>query len=317
MAGAPWRTLVLASVLLFAGAQGTPEVLKDCDATAIGEIALSDLGTGTYQGHAGGLYPDGANTPPLLHATLGDAKARLVTPRNTLGLPDPDGAIVFLSIGMSNTRQHFGAFVPMSLSDPQRDPAVRPVNGAIGGQHAGLISNPNAPYWSQVDEILASQGYTPAQVQAVWMLQAIPGPVAPFPDHAHHLVGLFDEIIDIMTLRFPNLKVVHLSNRIYAGYATTALNPEPWAYENGFAVKWTVEQRMQPALAVAGPWVGWGPDLWADGTTPRSDGLTWECNDLAWDGTHPSGAGANKAARGLRDFVHEDEIASLWYKGAA
>ncbi len=112
-----------------------------------------------------------------------------------------------------------------------------------------------------------------------------------------------------------------MSSRIYAGYATTALNPEPWAYESGFAVKWTVEAQIggSPALnfdALAGPveapWIAWGPYTWADGTTPRSDGLTWLCSDFNPDGTHPNPTGSLKVAQRLLDLFHTDPTAA-WY----
>ncbi len=44
---------------------------------------------------------------------------------------------------------------------------------------------------------------------------------------------------------------------------------------------------------------GRGPHHWADGRTPRADGLPWECTDFADDGTHPSNAGVSKVAEVL------------------
>jgi hypothetical protein len=35
-----------------------------------------------------------------------------------------------------------------------------------------------------------------------------------------------------------------LSRRIYAGYATNCLNPEPYAYEYGFSAKWLIEAQV-------------------------------------------------------------------------
>jgi len=58
----------------------------------------------------------------------------------------------------------------------------------------------------------------------------------------------------------------------------------------------------------------WGPYLWADGTTPRkSDGLTYEREDLAADGTHPSESGRQKVAAILLGFFQTDSLAKRWY----
>jgi lysophospholipase L1-like esterase len=70
--------------------------------------------------------------------------------------------------------------------------------------------------------------------------------------------------------------------------------------------------RYQGAGAAA-PWVAWGPYLWADGLTPRTDGLTWACSELQNDGTHPSDSGRQKVAAALLDFVQRDATARLWY----
>lgn len=152
---------------------------------------------------------------------------------------------------------------------------------------------------------------------------ADPGPTLQFPDDALRLKGEFATIARILKNRFPNVKIAYYSSRIYAGYATTNLNPEPFAYQSGFAVKWLIEDQINgsPDLnfdsahgAVQAPWLAWGPYLWADGTTPRSDGLTWGCADLQSDGTHPAPNGAReKVANMLLNFFKTDSTAWRWF----
>ena len=197
------------------------------------------------------------------------------------------------------------------------------VNGAQGGQPAEDIDDPAAPYWTHVDGRLSAAGVSAAQVQAIWMLEANSQPTDPFPDHAQSLSAQLATIAGILRERFPNARVCYLGARIYAGYATTALNPEPYAFEQGFANKWLVAAQMagEPGLnfdpdagPVEAPWITWGPYMWADGLVPRSDGLIWECSDLAPDGTHPSPQGAAKVAAALLAFAHADATMA-WYRG--
>jgi hypothetical protein len=58
----------------------------------------------------------------------------------------------------------------------------------------------------------------------------------------------------------------------------------------------------------------WGPYLWADGTNPRSDGLTWLITDLEGDHTHPSAAGEEKVAGLLASFFGSDATAAPWWR---
>lgn len=60
----------------------------------------------------------------------------------------------------------------------------------------------------------------------------------------------------------------------------------------------------------------WGPYLWADGLTPRSDGLIWNCSDLNADGTHPSASGVNKVSDLLMAYFTQSPYSRPWFLAA-
>lgn len=176
---------------------------------------------------------------------------------------------------------------------------------------------------------------TEAQVQVIWLKDANPSPASnglgslssttvcandltanPLPEACNYEVQL-GKIIRAAKSRYPNLKQVFLATRIYAGYASVPLNPEPYAYEYGFSAKWLIQaqidQERSPGTIdpVAGDlsltsgiaaWTAWGPYLWADGANRRSDGLTWVESDFQSDGTHPNPQGTAKIVNLLMGF---------------
>jgi hypothetical protein len=285
---------------------------SNCAATPMAVTPVPQLGANTYLGYAGGLYPGGSNVPPISHHDGGLREIARVQPLDAGGALDcSNGKIAFVSIGMSNTTQEFQIFKRLADADPRKNPRLTIVDGAQGGQDAIRISDPASPFWQVVDQRLAAAGATREQVQAIWLKQAYAGPREPFPADARKLQNALRTIHGILVGRFPNLKLVYLSSRIYAGYATTTLNPEPYAYQTGFAVKWTVQDRIEGRLK--GPWVGWGPYLWADGLRARSDGLTWEVGDFAADGTHPSPSGRQKVAERLLRFFTTARTSRGWF----
>lgn len=297
---------------------------QNCQNTSTGKTPLTELASGTYQGFPGGLYAPASNARPVAHQLAGLAQVSAVVPRSPSGAVDPaNGRIGFLSIGMSNASQEFTRFAQLALADPQRAPHVVPINGAQGGVPAEDMTDPAAPYWTLILDRVQLAGLTPAQVQVLWLKQANRQPSDPFPQHAQNLKLQLGEILRNARALFPNAAVAYLNSRSYAGYATGPLNPEPWAYEQAFAVKWLIadqiagapELAFDPAQgAVQAPWLSWGVYAWADGLVPRADGLIWECADFAPDGTHPSNAGREKMAQLLLAFLKDDPLSAAWFR---
>jgi hypothetical protein len=298
-----------------------------------GLVPLCDLGTQTYKGEDGGLYGGGSNEPPPEHRAAVLRELRQIRPLDADGKPAADGKIGFISVGMSNTTMEFSTFKRKADADPLKSPAVEIVDTAQGGRVASVWANDGQGNrgpdpWPVMDERLKEARVSPRQVQVVWIKHAQnqPHTLAAMPRMAHAQYLANNTILTLQRLRqrFPNLRVAYLSSRIYAGYATTPLNPEPYAYEGAFAARWVIQAQtsgdpllnFDPAKGtVMAPAALWGPYLWTDGVKPRKrDGLVWLREDVSTkDGTHPSDSGREKVANLLLDFLHKDPLASSWY----
>jgi hypothetical protein len=220
-----------------------------------------------------------------------------------------------MSLGMSNTTMEFARFKQMADADPEKSPKVLIVDAAQGGQDAARwdTTAERSP-WPIADQKLNSAGATPQQVQVIWIKQALAGPaqLGEFPAHSDALKRHVESIIRIAAKRYPNLKLVYLSSRIYAGYATTPLNPEPYAYESAFAMRGVIEDELTGQLH--DPIVLWGPYLWTDGAQGRTtDKLLWTRDDVAGDGTHPSESGRRKVAELLLNFFKTEATLRVWF----
>jgi hypothetical protein len=281
---------------------------------------------------------------PSDHEAAGLDHAAAVQPRDVNGNPAPSGKYVLLSIGMSNTTQEFcsqSSALPCDawtfMGQAAADPVVNKttlaiVNGAMGGQTASTWDSPTDPNYDRVrDTRLIPQGLSEAQVQIAWVkvANAQPSSSLPAPNaDAYTLETQMGNIVRALKVRYPNLQQAFLSSRIYAGYATTSLNPEPYAYESGFAAKWLVAAQIGqmanggvPIDPRAGdlnyenvaPWIAWGPYLWAAGPKPRSDGLVWLPPDFQADGTHPSQSGETKVGGMLLRFFKRSPLTRCWF----
>ncbi len=285
---------------------------------------LTELGTGDYKGQDGGLYGGGRNEPPKVHLEAALKETASIETLDENGKPSPDGKIVLLGVGMSNTTMEYSRFKQIADLDPAKSPKVVLVDGAQGGQDARKTSDPAYVFWRNIEDRLKKANVTAKQVQVIWLKQAIIEPHAEFPAEAKRLQGYLTTIVNIIKERYPNARLCYVSSRTYGGYATSALNPEPFAYEDGFGVRWLIQDQIagkselnyDPTRGVVkSPLLLWGPYLWADGETPRkADGFTYTIKDVVEkDRTHPNDSGKQKVAELLLKFFKSDATSRTWF----
>jgi hypothetical protein len=309
---------------------GKKEALGAGERSSVGLTPLTEMtAADRYKGEDGGLYGGGRNEPPDAHRTAALAASARVVPLDEDGNPAKDGKVVLLSLGMSNTAGVWVTFKGMADRDPQKSARVVIVNGAVGGAGAqSWTKGPRSGTWQTFAQRLTEAGVSPRQVQVVWIKHADPMPA---PDrepleYAKNLKGWLATIVRTLKSEYPNVRVAYLSSRTYGGYNAAGLrrvNPEPFAYESAFSVRWLIQDQINGAAglnpdpargAVEAPLLLWGPYLWADGVTPRkADGLAWLRSDYSTDGVHPTAAGRGKAAGQLLRFFKEDAGTRMWF----
>jgi hypothetical protein len=291
-----------------------------------GLVSLTDMTADQkYKGEDGGLYGHSKNTPPPEHLAKAMAAAKSIVPLDRDGKPSPSGRIVLVTHGMSNTTQASQAsqaFIKQANADARKAANVVIVDGALGGVDAlaWIGERGNRDPWAMFDDRLRTAGVTAAQVQVVWMKHAIAGPqsLGEFPKHAQVLRDDEAKIVGMLKQRLPNLKIIYSTSRTYAGWATSSLNPEPFAYESAFATRWLIQDQISGKngdLAYGkAPVLLWGPYVWTDGEKGRKlDNLVWHKDDTRQDGTHPSESGQEKMGQMLVRFFTTDPTAKPWF----
>ena len=332
------------------------------------KIPLMDMTPSeNYLTFQGGLYENSGDTVPADHNTAGLAAAAAIQPLDTNGNPSASGKIVFVAVGRSTVVDEFAVFVNQAATNSGVNHATLSiVNGALTGAMPCVWSVTSGPpscdptlgnqYDRVRDVVLAPLGLTEKQVQAAWIeeyngdpaadgFQSLCDPtVAGCSNNVSHTEALRYEqqlgsILRAAKTRWPNLRQVFHSSRIYGGYATTNHSSEPYPHEYGFSVKWLIQAQIlqirsggtsiDPTAgdlnyqAGAASWTAWGPYTWANGGTPRSDGLVWcdgqtgsPCNgeqDFQPDGTHPNNQGDDKVANLLMSFFLDSPY-TPWFR---
>lgn len=320
---------------------------------------LTDFATDqTYLGAFSGFLYDGSNAIPLgsRHDLDGRTFASAVQPLDINGLPDPQGKIVAVGLGMSNWTGELcnsfsvtsttmpncvpDSFIARADASPAKNPHLEIIDCAANSMTTFTWTSDAHGLYTRCAQILSNSGLSEKQVQVILWKDAEASPQASLTSTTNcaTMTSTFSttpdaciyehfaaQVIRYVKSRYPNLQQMFLHSRIYAGYATTSLSPEPYAYEYGFATKWLIQAQIDEINSgtitpitgdlsyAAAPWLAWGPYFWADGTIPRSDGLTWLPSDfLSSDGTHPSIAGVGKVSSLMLPF-YESSPYTTWF----
>ncbi len=357
----------------FDGVTGTAPVSVTDAPGSTTMIPLMDMtASQNYLNFPGGLYENSSDNAPADHDADGKAAAAAIQPLDTNGNPSSSGMVVFVSFGMSNALIEFSSFVETANGSSSVNHTTLYISdGAASDQDACYwfpAEGPpscNSTVENEYDRItgdLSSAGLTPAQVQVAWIDNAngrvhtenrgcVPLGTLCLPLCAPTIAGCannenttnppneeeeFGETLRAAKQRFPNLKMVFFSSRVYGGYAQpTDADPEPFAYQTGYAIKPLIQAQINQIRTgivdpVAGdlsysvsPWIGWGPYFWANGDIPRSDGLVWcngqtgsPCNgemDFGPGGLHLSTVGGQKAANLLMNFFLKSPYSVSWF----
>ena len=237
-----------------------------------------------------------------------------------------NGKIGLMSVGMSALFDTWLTFTTDVQADPTVNPRLVLVAGAQPRAYAKNFASANDGFWNPIfQNFLPEAGITAAQVQVVYIKDIDPTPAGTFPQDMANLQSEYESIVQNVFAKFPNVKLAYFGGSVYTGYSNglSNIDNEPWAYESGFAVKWAILDQIngKPALnwnpargTVKAPWMSWGAYPWANGLLARSDGTTWACPDIKYDGFHPSDPyGREKESNLMINFFKSDPTTTPWF----
>ena len=253
-------------------------------------VALPSLATDTYLGVQGGLYPGGSNfMPPAYQVDVDAAIAQL----------NADSNINFLCVGMSNLAHTCGEMIERAAT-ADVNPAVTIGNGGRPGRAIQAYDG------SSPDSVYTQFKYTnmsPGAVDVVVFFNAWGNPSGSFPTYLAQMTQAVREVYSNIQQAYPNVKLIYFVSREYAPPWAVSLNPNPYAYQDGFAYKHVIEERINDTLT--GVPVAWGPyqydESWPDSYFRQPDGV------------HLSPAGLDVAGQLWLDFF----MTQSWFADGA
>ncbi len=271
------------------------------------------------------LYPSNSNDMPALHRSKGQSIAAGIVPLDVNGNPDVvNGKIKIIAEGPSNQRDEMDKFFELHIDgNAALHPNLEFENLAVGscdlvcwadGGPGAVDPQVQIAFVKHTNNRKQNQDGSPLQANGYFNTAADKS----FPNHAQTTKSMLKTRILDLKIKYPNLKIVYLTSRSFGGWSCDPSNDqyrEPVGYEEGFSVKWLVEDQTlgnDPDLAFEGanpqaPWIAWGPYLW-DPATPQ--------DHMKDDGVHPCETGQTVIADKWYDFLTNDNTAAPWFLDA-
>ena len=256
------------------------------------EVPLPELGSDTYLGVQGGLYPGGSNAiPPAYQAEVDAAIAQL----------EADNSIGFQCVGMSNLTHTCDELIARA--------ATANVNTAVTIGNAGrpgrtiqvFADTPLNDVWFE------HRGLSNSIVDVVVFFNAWGYPSGDFVTYLPQMTDAVRAVYSNVQQAYPNVKLIYFVSREFAPDWAVDLNPNPYAYQDGFAYKAVIEERINGQLS--GVPVVWGPyqydDTWPHDPPPTPSYFRDP------DGVHLSDAGLDYAGQLWLDFF----MTQAWFAG--
>ncbi len=277
-------------------------------------LQLFTAGVSYLGSYETGLYPGASNEMPASHRAAGEEIAATIRPLNTEGQPDDEnGRILALAFGHSNAQLYFDALQAEFVEHgAELNPRFEFLNAAVGGEQLPQIATLQGPVWEQAQQLTSQPGYSPLQVQALFLHTTYHGccndegiPPGEFPASMQAMQQDLAKVLTYSLQIYPNLKIAYLTSdgfRYYRGF-------EPHVWQEAFAFKWLIESQIngEPGTAYTGegrqlPWLEWGPYIWDN---------TWD-ESYFQDGVHPTAETRVMVARQYWDHLSSDSVTRRW-----
>lgn len=301
---------------------------KDCNHHTTGLVPLTDLTGGKqYRGYQGGKY-QGSNKRSALQMQRAIAQVSKIKPLDTAGVENfKNGRIVFAAVGASNPATEFESFRNYCDTFKNLNPKLSLINTCIGAMGVQKINDITDNYWVQAKKELIDSGLSNKQVQVVWLEEEnTQNADTSFPGAPQALMLDYQKLLNVILKVFPNVKIVYMNQRAYAGYGDVTpgvIGKGLWFprdYYNGWTIKWLIEKQLNNEVGYRFnapaeiPFIDWAESFWADGKNPRQDGLSYDCTtDFGGDGLHLSALGELKAGKWLFNYYKNDTLSKYWF----
>jgi hypothetical protein len=285
------------------------------------KIPLIDLGTNTFVGDTGGLYPGGKNLPSGTYALDLYKACKSIVPLDTFGRVNNNGRVLFISLGGSTCGHNMRQLKTQTEHNPLTNSKLILLNCCNGSGEASLnsIMNPNDPYWDHVTQLVQGSGGSYKQVQLIYLESDDSTIHSYWPGRANTVKKDLENCLRVFKQKFPNIKVVYVLGRTRTFGNLAQWNREPSPYYMGWGCKWAIEDQINgvPGTQYKGknavaPMLTWGWYEWADTFPRKTDGFYWLESETK-DGLHATPEAQDTLATRFQNFLFTDKYASTWY----